>query len=162
LLYGSNGYEYDGYTYGDKPFHRSMTENGCVDCHYKFSNTYAVGGHSFNMKFTDEEEGDEILNMKACTDCHDGLEDYDYNNVQTDVKAMAGQLEAMLIAAGLMDDSGHAMNGVTTSADSAGAVYNYLMVHEDRSEGVHNSSYAKSLLDSSIQFLQGGIVPVGK
>ena len=93
--------------------------------------------------------------MKACTGCHEGLEDYNYNNVQTDVHDMAMQLEAMLIAAGLMDDTGHAMSGVTTSADSAGAVYNYLIVHEDRSEGVHNSTYAKDLLQSSMDFLSG-------
>lgn len=159
MLFASNGYEYAAYSYTEKPYHRTLTENGCVDCHFDNSNTYAVGGHSFNMKFTDEEEGSEILNMKACTGCHEDLTDYDFNMVQTDVDNMANELNALLQAAGLMDATGHAMSGVTTSADSAGAVYNYLMVHEDRSLGVHNSDYAKGLLDSSIKFIKGELTP---
>ena len=42
-----------------------------------------------------------------------------------------------------------------TSADSAGAVWNYLIVEGDRSEGVHNAKYILGLLTSSIEFLNG-------
>jgi hypothetical protein len=159
MLFGSNGYEYAGYTYTEKPFHRSLTEDGCVDCHLKYSNTYAVGGHSFNMRSQDEEEGDEILNLGSCTGCHGELDDFNYNMIQTEVDSMATLLNGLLQTAGLMDATGHAQGGVTTSADSAGAVYNYLVVHEDRSLGVHNSDYAKSLLDSAIKFINGELVP---
>ncbi|MEJ2722717.1 MAG: hypothetical protein P8181_16505, partial [bacterium] len=44
----------------------------------------------------------------------------------------------------------------TELGDSAGAVWNYLIVHEDRSEGIHNPKYIKSLLQSSIDFMTAG------
>jgi hypothetical protein len=54
-----------------------------------------------------------------------------------------------------MDDSGHPLDGVFTSQDSAGAVWNYLLVEEDRSLGIHNPEYAIDLLNSAIEFIQG-------
>jgi hypothetical protein len=44
---------------------------------------------------------------------------------------------------------------VTTSADSAGAVWNYLLVEEDRSKGMHNPAYMMDLLQSAIVYIQG-------
>ena len=159
MLWASNGYEFDGYEYGDKPFHRTMIERGCVGCHYDASNTYAVGGHSFNMVAIDDEEGEEILNLGACSGCHD-IDDYDYNDVQTEIAALEDQLRGLLFDAGLVDDTGHATDGLVVTADEGGAVFNYLFVHYDRSHGVHNSDYARDLLQSSIDFLES--VPVGK
>jgi Zn-finger protein len=160
MLFGSNGYEYDGYDYGDMIYHRTMTDDGCVDCHFKYSNTYAVGGHSFNMRFEDAE-GEEILNAKACRLCHGVLKDYDVNMVQTEVDSMMTVLHDLLETAGMVDDGGHPIEDFVASADSAGALWNFLIVEEDRSMGVHNSDYAKSLLDSGIKFLNGEL-PQGK
>ena len=65
--------------------------------------------------------------------------------------------------AGLLEDAGLWANGgpkvVTTSVDSAGAVWNLAMAEEDRSEGVHNPAYIKGLLDSSIKFMEGTLKP---
>lgn len=158
MLLATNGYEYTGYTYGDKDWHRSQTDDGCVDCHFKFSNTYAVGGHSFNMRAMDDE-GEEVLNMDACTFCHKGLKDYNYNMVQTDVDSMVTELHGLLETAGMVDAGGHPVDGFVASADSAGALWNFLMVEEDRSLGVHNSDYTKGLLDSAIKFLNGDLSP---
>ena len=46
-----------------------------------------------------------------------------------------------------------------TSADSAGAVWNYLIAHEDGSHGIHNAQYIMDLLNSAIQFIQTGPAP---
>jgi hypothetical protein len=158
MLLGTNGYEYAGYDFGDMDFHRTLNEDGCVDCHFRFSNTYAVGGHSFNMRVEDDE-GEEILNMKACTGCHAGLNDYNYNMVQTEVDSMMTLLGGLLETAGMVDGTGHPVGGFMASADSAGALWNFLVAEEDRSRGVHNSDYIKGLLDSGIKFLNGDLTP---
>jgi len=44
---------------------------------------------------------------------------------------------------------------MTLSADSAGALFNWKAVEEDRSLGVHNPKYIIGLLQSSIEFMQG-------
>jgi hypothetical protein len=155
LVIGSNGYEYDGFTYEQLEYHRTLTDDGCVDCHFKSTQNYVVGGHSFNMEA--ELEGEEVLNLGTCNKCHDELEDFNYDEVQDDVTAMTATLKTLLVNAGLIDDSSHTIEDVTTSADSAGAVWNYLLVYEDRSKGVHNSKYALGLLESSILFMEGDL-----
>jgi len=66
-------------------------------------------------------------------------------------------LGGLLETAGLVDSEHHPISGVTVStADSAGALYNFLFVEEDRSIGVHNTAYAVGLLTSSINYLNTG------
>jgi len=47
----------------------------------------------------------------------------------------------------------------STSADSAGAVWNYLMAKEDRSRGIHNPRYILDLPNSSILYIDGSLAP---
>jgi len=153
MLLGTNGYEYADYDYGDMVFHRTTAEGRCLGCHYDHTQNFVVGGHSFNMRAT--LAGLEILNLGGCNECHEPeLSDFAYHDVPATVENLQATLGGLLETAGLLHD-GHPTS-VTTSADSAGAVWNYLLVHEDRSHGVHNSQYAISLLESSIAFLQGG------
>ena len=53
MLIGTNGYEYAAYTY-DRTTHREATtadgKDGCLECHFKATSQYVVGGHSFNMR----------------------------------------------------------------------------------------------------------------
>lgn len=157
-IIGSNGYEYAGYTY-EITEHRSATDDACVDCHKnRATSNNVVGGHSFNMRGIIRDEGGvetEILNTAACADCHGDLDDFDLNGVQSEVDSLVTELETLLEAAGLWEN-GHPMAGVTTTADSAGAVWNLRMIEDDRSHGVHNADYMRGLLQSSIEFLQGG------
>ncbi len=57
------------------------------------------------------------------------------------------------IADGVMDATEHAVPGTYSSA-RAGALWNYLTVLEDRSDGVHNPKYAKDLLQAAIDALK--------
>lgn len=152
LLTGTNGYEYDGYTY-DQTNHKTALDDGCLDCHFKHTENLRVGGHSFNMAY--DEGGEELLNVAACADCHGEIDDFDLDGVQTDSDALAAQLRGQLVTAGLWDDGNDYPMAVTTSSDSAGAVWNYLMYIEDRSRGVHNKAYVQGLLQSAIDFLGG-------
>jgi len=50
---GTNAYEYAGYTY-NRTTHREATtaagKDGCLECHFKATSQYIVGGHSFSMR----------------------------------------------------------------------------------------------------------------
>jgi len=156
MLIGTNGYEYEGYTYEQLLFHRTTTDNGCNDCHFEKTSNYVLGGHSFNMEA--EIEGEEALLTVACEKCHGEMDDFNYHSVQDSVQTLIGGLEGLLITAGLLAEEGEPTS-VTTSADSAGAVWNYLMAWDDRSRGVHNSKYIIGLLQSSIEYIQGSVEP---
>ncbi|MBE0566038.1 MAG: hypothetical protein IH621_08785 [Krumholzibacteria bacterium] len=152
MLFAANMYEYDGYTYEETPYHRTMTDNGCVDCHMADTGYFTLGGHSFDMQ--GEVEGEIELNTFGCVGCHEDLEDLNYNGFQDSVASLMGDLEALLLAAGMINSSGTPQSG-TLSADSAGALFNWRAVRLDRSLGIHNPKYIIGLLQSSIEFMQG-------
>jgi hypothetical protein len=162
MLVGSNGYEYASYTY-ERSNHRSATIDGCLDCHKKTTSQNVVGGHSFNMAW--DTGAGEILNTAACAKCHGTIADFnDVEGIglQDSVDVLVTDLEARLVAAGLMANSADGMlpTSVTTSADSAGAVWNLLLAKEDRSHGVHNPKYIVGLLRSAIEYITGPPPPV--
>jgi len=158
MLNGTNGYEYANYTYTNSP-HTTRTVNGCVDCHMYPSGTYVMGGHTWRM----EENGTE--NVAACNQsgCHASVTNFNYatadfpNGVQDSLQTLLDELAIELVAAGLIDSvTYHPIAGrVVATADSAGAVWNFLFVEEDKCLGIHNTKYAVALMNSSIQYLQG-------
>ena len=164
MLIGSNGYEYSGFNYESTQHRGATTLNGggaCIECHKKTSGLdgaegrYFVGGHSFNMAY-DPGSG-EIQNTFACENCHGEIDDFSDvgpgYSVQDSVDVLVADLSARLAATRLW--TGSAPKSVTTTADSAGAVWNLLVATEDRSHGVHNAKYIMGLLRSSIMFLNG-------
>lgn len=165
MLIGSNGYEYSWYDY-EQTRHRSATSDGCLDCHFKATSNSVVGGHAFNMKFElrgEGGEGEEVLNTGACDRCHGELDDFNKGvasfAVQDSVDALMEHLHTLLETAGLVDSTGHPLDDVVTSADSAGAVWNFLMAEEDRSHGIHNRKYIMGLLESGIMYMEGSFTP---
>ncbi len=152
MLLGGNGYEYSWYVY-EQTAHRSALANGCLDCHFKVRGGNVLGGHSFNMTYA--EGADTLMNTAACEPCHGTVASFDVHGAQTEVDSLVNVLQTDLIAAGLLSSTG-SPKSVTTSADSAGAVWNLISVKEDRSHGVHNFGYIRSLLLSSIQYITGG------
>lgn len=165
MLMGTNAYEYSGYTY-DKSAHTNSATRACLDCHMTNS-LYATGGHTFNV--ADEEN--DYDNMKGCNvkACHNGAittfdrtasADFDgdgtINGVQTEIEGLRDTLAALLQDANLIDSTLTPVARTVATADSTGALYNYLFVGEDRSGGVHNTKYAVGLLRSAINFLETG------
>ena len=170
MLIGTNAYEYAGYTYANSP--HSQAPEGCIHCHMASGEFMTVGGHSWNM--ADTVEG--IDNVIGCNNtefaCHSvsnpvttfdrtAAADYDWNGsvegVQTEVQGLLDSLAILLENANLRiiaTDSIVVRNIVL--ADTAGALFNYEYVKEDRSLGVHNTAYTVGLLQSSIEFLDGG------
>ena len=155
MLVGTNGYEYDGFTY-EQTHHATATEDGCLDCHMKHPENLRVGGHSFNMTYV--EGAEEIINTAACADCHGDMDDFDYQGVQTETDSLVTELRAELVTAGLVSAStGLPRTVANVASDSAGAVWNYLLAEEDRSGGVHNRKYIDGLLRSALQYMQGNL-----
>ncbi len=163
MLLGTNAYEYDGYEY-ENSYHSHGVENGCLQCHMSPSMDYVLGGHSLGMV----DEPREHINSTGCnvTACHNGEieESFDYDGIQTEVEELLDSLQTLLLAADLIEpeDEGGVIvylpvdGREVATADSAGAVFNYLFVHEDRSHGVHNAEYTIGLLESSINYLLTG------
>ncbi len=163
MLAGTNAYEYADFDY-DNSAHTNATVNGCVDCHMSDAADVTLGGHSWMM-----EDAKDHINKTGCntSNCHNGDvstfdlmadEDYDWDGttegVQSEIEGLLDSLETLLVDAGLLDDA-HPTD-VTVSADSAGAVFNWLFVYEDRSLGVHNTEYATDLLQTAINFIVHG------
>jgi hypothetical protein len=157
MLFGSNGYEFAGYAYTQTE-HRTATEDGCVDCHQKFTRNSKVGGHTWNMEWTDDDG--TILNTAACVPCHGATTTFDLDGVQTETTALADSLKTLLVTHGYLDSATNLPKApLTLTNDQAGALWNYLLIEEDRSEGVHNRAYIQGLLKSAIEFLNANPAP---
>jgi hypothetical protein len=171
MLIGTNGYQYAGYSY-ERSTHREATgpandKDGCLECHFKATSQYVVGGHTFEMRAMANEPLSgltEVLNVGACEPCHGPIDDFNEigpgYSVQDSVDTLVGDLKARLVASGLLDATSGLPRSTSTSADSAGAVWNYLVAKYDRSRGVHNPKYIMGLLRSSILYLQGPVPQV--
>jgi len=174
LLTASTGYEFDGYTYSSSP-HADIVDDACIGCHMgdvRIHAGYTVGGHSFNME---DEAGSNLADVCAQAGCHaevdddfdfiaaDDPVDYDGDGAiegyQTEFEGMVDSLRTLLMAESLLDGSDHAVPQTVADGNLAGALFNFLMVHEDRSHGVHNFQYERDLVQSSIDYINsmGGV-----
>ena len=114
--------------------HATLVENTCVSCHLGEDSA-----HTFEPSVAD------------CQTCHSGIEDFDVNGVQTEVQAKLDELGELLIAKGMLDEEGEPIVGSYPEAEAA-ALWNWIYIAlEDKSLGVHNSSYTQALLDASLQ-----------
>ncbi len=113
---------------------------GCVGCHMTEGtgdDTNVAGGHTFKPL------------VEACTSCHTSATDFDLFGGQTSVTTKMATLSGYLLTAGIIDSTGHLHDG-TYSAEVFQAWWNYVVIHEDRSLGVHNPTYVDALLDEAI------------
>jgi hypothetical protein len=166
MLTGAGGYEYASYTYTNSA-HTNSAVDGCVNCHMGPSQSVELGGHTWNME---NESGEQELAGCNHPNCHNGaLTDFDYDGVQTTTLDYLDSLGAALYTAGLasyvidtledgtIDTSYQPKDKkIIKSKDSCGAVYNYMFIKEDRSEGVHNTEYALGLLKSALNYIRTG------
>lgn len=149
--------------------HFLAIENSCVTCHMRDQESadpgwQKIGEHTFNMKYVSGT--DTLYNVKTCQGCHGNqIKKFD------DIKAAAdydgdGTVEgAISEIKGLMEQLGMLLPPVGKpevvvtnkyTLTQLKASYNYIFVQEDRSNGIHNTSYAASILKSAIQALMTG------
>lgn len=87
-----------------------------------------------------------------CKECHEEIKDFDYEGVRAEVKALMAEVQPKLIASGIMDGrEGMENRSVpgTYPEDVVAALWNYLMVVEDGSMGMHHPSWTLKLLEAS-------------
>ena len=121
---------------GDESGHIDL---GCTGCHMGEAGT-DIGGHSF------------WPNVANCTECHSDATDFDVNGSQTALHTKVESLKTKLQTAGVLDVDGHTVVGVY-HRDVFQAWWNFMVVEEDKSMGVHNPGYCEALIDDAIALL---------
>ena len=121
------------------PHYDNVTDT-CVGCHM---------GEERNHTYEPEVE--------RCQACHSDAENFDIDGTQTEVMELMEELKALLIDAGIVDLDLDAEGARTITGffpeEVVAARWNYMMVLEDHSFGVHNPSYIKAMLEASIAAL---------
>ena len=180
LLLGTGGYTgFPDFVAGSS-LHKDVLAEACVTCHMGYARThegYDVGGHSFNM--LDEAENSLVANCTASA-CHgegtlaftastNSLEPYDMTltadpvdwdndgtveGYQSEMEGMLDSLRTLLEIQGIYDPATElAVTGTYADGNLVGAYWNYITVEEDRSLGVHNWEYMRSIIQASIDYV---------
>lgn len=140
----SGAYEVSGDAAYTNSWHTDNFEDACNTCHMAdppYGDHW--GGHTFAMG---------SLNDNGCLECHDDAEDK-VEAAQMVIEVLLADLKVLLENQGIMDTVDHPgyLNVPGTySNELAGAFYNYKLLEEDRSIGIHNYKYTKALLENSI------------
>jgi hypothetical protein len=172
LAYG--GIRQPGVNYGSTTKHTEV-KNLCVGCHMT-DNAEGVASHTFMP-------GEP---SKICGECHQGVTDFnrkaaaDYDGngqvqgIQDEVTGLLGKLNAATAkamgAATLMQSQGQIVfkgsSGTTVTAPIPNkvwqAAYNWALITNDKSLGVHNPQFTVTLLQQSYKTLTGMAVPNSK
>jgi hypothetical protein len=121
---------------GQPATHYTAVKDTCVTCHMG-----AGKGHDF------------MPDLPTCVTCHADAKNFDVKGVQTAITGKMVKVKAALVVKGLLTKDDVIVVGSYPEAQAA-ALWNYLMVESDKSNGVHNSTYANALLDYALTALQ--------
>jgi len=156
LVTGKGGMEYPDATYRRTVAHENL---GCVGCHMPNTNGYV--SHKFSE-----------VDIATCQRCHVGMTDFHMGGgLQKELEAKLAELEQLLLAKvpgaarigtgnrdfPFVDKDNQLIDISNLPAEVLVGAYNYVIVKQELDsfgKGVHNPSYAKSLLDESIKRLQ--------
>ncbi len=152
--------------------HAHAVENACVGCHMYPTGLFnddgtivTAGSHSFWMT---SEDG--VDNMAACTSCHpeystsfeavqfsyNGTTDLDGDGASEGLQEeVRGLLEKTAMLLPPLDDTDINTIDSTWTLAQAQAYYNYDVILEDKSFGIHNPALAVSLLMTGIDEIEG-------
>ena len=175
LLVGANAAQF-GQFLPSSSGHLLAIGNSCATCHMQESDAaqdhethaYLAGSHTFKMVVEGGEgrSEDGLQVTEVCTTCHGPQDSFDiktYKDYDGDgivPEGLQSEIGQLLDELGRMlppYDNPHVeeLDGasVRTPAQLA-ATFNYFLVEEDGSHGVHNPQYAASLLQASIAALE--------
>jgi hypothetical protein len=118
--------------------HYAVVENTCVACHM---------GEERNHTY--------LPDVERCQACHADTEDFDINGVQTEIEAMLEELHGIFVEKGMLNPETDLWIVPATYPEAvANAMWNYKYLVYDKSMGVHNSAYAKALLEAALEALK--------
>lgn len=154
--------------------HLQDTEDACVTCHmYEGSESgheVTAGMHSFAMV---DQEGND--NVESCEPCHgnigesftdkkyyiNGDADHDGNGVAEGLQLeVYGLLDTLALILQPYGEADVVVNDSSITYIEAAAAYNYMIIEEDRSLGIHNPKFAVALLQTSIQSVRDEASPI--
>ena len=141
LLEGIQGATYAGtVAYPAPKSHPHRKGASCTSCHMGASDANDHNGlHSWHPT------------EKACIVCHKNGAPAEVSGFATDLATLKGLLESK----GFLDPtSGSLVTKSGLTLKEGQAAWNYVLLLEDRSKGVHNPTYAKALLKNSIEALK--------
>jgi len=154
--------------------HKFATQDACVTCHMVATvdtgnvNRDKVGGHSF--KLHNEETGYD--HTAGCTGCHGPRANFDnafmasmdhdgdgnIESIRQEIYGLEQLLRIWLPPVGI-DSISWQLIGSNNILNQKKAYYNYQVIADDGSGGMHNPIFAIDVLTKSIIAL-GGVVPV--
>jgi hypothetical protein len=158
MLTGTGAWDFGG-TLDGSATHNTGIAEGCVHCHMSETATDGLaGGHTFGVEF--EYHSAPHINANGCG-CHgfdpDTADADAYTLVndaqvarQPAIDALGADLTTLgwLTSSGLVDTA-----NLPAEADARGAVWNYYLLNEDRSVGVHNPKYADAILTATQNYV---------
>ncbi len=181
-------FDFGGSPYATSP-HAAVVSEACVACHMAANpaapqgaqadnvqvlsshgalSLITVGGHSWNMSGPYKDTN--VQNVAACTSCHKELTsfnrkangDYDgdgkVEGIQDEVDGLLKLVEAQLPK----DSKGAVVSSITkdnTTEIQRQALWNYAVVKNDGSRGVHNTAFSVQVLQRTYKALAGKDVP---
>ena len=178
MLMGKGGFEFAGYSYPSSS-HTSLTTSKtlqCSDCHMATPTVVAegkavAGGHTLKMGyFSSSTDTIGSVNVAGCrtSGCHSDITantmtrtDFKkYRTAQQNLTAGLDSLKILLVAKNWLVASTNLANASTSKplvikpAYKSGALFNYFFLEHEGSHGIHNTKYAKAILDASIAELK--------
>ena len=171
MLSGQAGFEFPGYTYTGNSAHSTLPaikQEGCTVCHMAdaAAGSGIAGGHTMNVSYTNTS-GVLAWNTKGCltSGCHATMPSVD--DYISAASSLTGGMGARKYIAASLDslakelvkkkyiDSTNTITATTSKplkipVTKAGALYNFLFLEHDMSNGVHNTRYAVELVKSSL------------
>ena len=169
LLNGIGGVEYDRELRSSA--HAGAVKDKCITCHMA-KGPNGVGGHTLRPRDdggTPDDPSDDVYNVNACIPCHADVtqetgfdrmarEDFDADGtiegVQTEIKGLLALVASVLPH----DEEGNVSipsDLELTTVEDRLANYNYTLVLNDGSYGVHNALYAADLLRATYEEYTG-------
>lgn len=174
ILMGKGGFEFAGYTYPSSS-HTSLATSKtlqCSNCHMAeppviVEGKAVAGGHTLKIGyFTSETDTIGSVNVAGCrtSGCHVDITAntmtktnfLKYRTAQQSLVTGLDSLKKLLVAKNWLVASTDLANASTSKpliikpAYKAGALFNYFFLEHEGSHGIHNTKYAKAVLDASI------------
>lgn len=145
MLAGMGAFEIGAAKFDDSPHKDKLA---CGSCHQAPGIGNFVGGHTLNM--SSDETGDNVAPCKAC---HNSATDFDVDGKQTEIEGMFDQLKLQQAQANILDTNSMQIKaGKKYSQKQLAVLWNFLMVYNDRSMGVHNYKYTHDMLQAGIDY----------
>jgi hypothetical protein len=166
---GQNAAEFDGVPF-ISGYHKLVFDNACVDCHMVATTDTGtvtrdrVGGHSWNLY----DEENDYFHGTSCVPCHGQINSFDdfiaskdfdddgtKESITQEIEGLETLLRIQLPPIGI-DSIDYTQ---ITTPELKKAYWNYQLIANDGSKGMHNARFAIDVLTKSIIAI-GGTVDV--